>query len=104
MKHYDDFKVSVRYSNDMQDVYKDIEEYNPSKRHTVLIVFDDMIADMVSNKKLNPIVTEAFIRILNISLVFITQTYFKPQKDVRLNSLHYFTIKIPNEESFNKLQ
>ena len=68
----------------MQDVYKDIEEYNLGKKRNVLIVFDDMIADMINNKKLNPVVTELFIRgrRLNISIVFITQSYFKVPKDV----------------------
>ena len=78
----------MEYLNDMQDFYKNIEEYNPNKERKVLIIFDDMIADMINNKKLNPIVTELFIRgrKLNISLVFITQFYFKVPKDVRLNS------------------
>ena len=60
------------YSNNMQDVYKDIEEYNPNKERQVLIAFDDMIADMINNKKLNPVVTELFIitRKLNISNFF----------------------------------
>ena len=63
----------------MHDVYKNIDEYNPYKENKILIVFDDMIADMIHNKKLNPTVTELFIRgrKLNISLVFITQSYFK---------------------------
>ena len=56
------------YSNNMQDVYKNIEEYNPEKKRKLLIVFDDMIADMINNIKLNQIVTELFI---NISIVFI---------------------------------
>ena len=75
----------------MQDVYKNIEDYNPIKKHKLLIVFDDMIADMINNNKLNPIVTELFIRDrkLNISIVFITQSYFKVPKDVRLNSAHF---------------
>ena len=62
----------------MDDIYKNIEEYNPNKNFEILIVFDDMIADMLSNKKLNPVVNELFIigRKLNISLVFITQSYF----------------------------
>ena len=66
----------------MDDIYKNIEEYNPNKKRKILIVFDDMIADMLSNKKLNPIVTELFIRgrKLNISLVFITQSYFTVAK------------------------
>ena len=62
----------------MDGVYKNIEEYNPNKKRKILIVFDDMIADMLSNKKLNPILTELFIRgrKLNISLVFVTESYF----------------------------
>ena len=76
----------------MQDVYKNIEEYNPRKKRKKLIVFNDMIADLISNKKLNSIVTELFIRgrKLSISLVFITQSCFKVPKDVRLNSTHFF--------------
>ena len=67
----------------MQDVYKNIDEYNVDKEHKILIVFDDMIADMINNKKINSIITKLFIRDrkLNISLVFITQLYFKVPKD-----------------------
>ena len=63
----------------MQDVYKNIEDYNLGKKNKVLIIFDDMIADTINNKKFNQIVTELFIRgrKLNISIVFITQSYFK---------------------------
>ena len=88
LKHYDDPKAFTEYSNDMQDAYKNIEEYNLGKRRKVLIVFDDMIADMINNKKLNPIVTELFIRRrkLNISIVFSTQSYFKVPKDVFLHT------------------
>ena len=76
----------------MQDVYKNIEDYNPIKKRKVLIIFDDMIADMINNNKLNPIVTELSTRgrKLNISIVFITQSYFKVLKDARLNSTHFF--------------
>ena len=72
LDHFDDHKAFIEYSNDMQGVY--IEDYNPGKKRKVLIIFDDMIADMINNKKLNPIATELFIRgrKLNISLVFIT--------------------------------
>ena len=82
----------MEYSNDMQDVYKNIEDYNPIKKRKVLIIFDDMIADMINNNKVNPIVTDMFIRgrKLNISIVFITQSYFKVSKDARLNSTHFF--------------
>ena len=65
--------------NNMDNIYKNISEYDPNKKRRILIVFDDMIVDMRSNKKLNKRVTELFIRgrKLNISLVFITQSYFK---------------------------
>ena len=94
----------MEYSNDMQNVYKNIEDYNPEKKRKILIVFDDMIADMINNKRLNPIVTELLIRDrkLNISIVFITQSYFKVPKDVRLNSTHFFIMKIPNKRELQK--
>ena len=78
LKHFNDFKVFIEYLNDMVDIYKNIEEYNPKKNRKILIVLDDMIADILSSKKLNPVVTELFIRgrKLNISLLFITQSYF----------------------------
>ena len=96
--HFNDPKAFIEYSNDMHDVYKNIDEYNPDKENKILIVFDDMIADMINNKKLNSIVTELFIRDrkLNISTVFITQSYFNVPKDVRLNTSHFFVAKIPN--------
>ena len=99
LNHLNDPKAFMEYSNDMQDVYKNIEDYNPIKKRKVLIIFDDMIADMINNNKLNPIVTELFIRgrKLKISIVFITQSYFKVPKDVRLNSTHFFIMKIPNK-------
>ena len=83
----------------MQDVHKNTDDYNPRKKRKVLKVFDEMIADMINNNKLNPIVTELLIRgrKLNISIVFITQSYFKVPKDVRLNSTHFFIMKIPNK-------
>ena len=89
----------MKYSDDMDDIYKNIEEYNPNKKRELLILFDDMITDMLSNKKSNPIVTKLFIRgrKLNIYLVFITQSYFAVPKNIRLNSTHYFVMKIPNK-------
>ena len=77
-------KCFIEYSTDMQDVFRNIEEYNPGKKRKVSIIFDDMIADMISNKKLSPIVTELFIRgrKVNIFLVFVTQSYFKVPKEV----------------------
>ena len=74
LRHLNDSKAFIEYSNDMNDIYENIEEYNPNKNRTILIFFDDMIADMLSNKKPNPIVTGLFIRgrKLNITLVFVT--------------------------------
>ena len=71
----------------------------------MLIVFDDVIDDMLSNKKLHPIVTELFIRgrKLNIALVFITQSYFKVPKYVRLNTTHYFIMKISNKRELQQI-
>ena len=98
INRFKDPKAFIEYSNDMHDVYKNIDDYYPDKENKILIVFDDMIADMIHNKKLNSIVTELFIRgrKLNIYLVFITQSYFKVPKDVRLNTSHFFIAKIPN--------
>ena len=92
-------KAFTDYSQAIDDVYENLEEYNSTKKRRVLIVFDDMIADMESNKRLSPKVTELFLigRKLNISLVFISQSYLKVPKTIRLNSIHYFIIKIPNE-------
>ena len=90
----------------MQDVYKNIGEQNLGKKRKVFIVFDDMIADMIhDNKKLNPVVTELFIRgrKLYISIVFNTQSYFKVPKDVRLNSRHFFIMKIPNKRELQQI-
>ena len=89
----------------MHDVYKKTDSYNHDKENKILIVFDDMIADMVDNKKLNSIVTELFIRgrKLNISLVFITQSDFKVPKDVRLNTTHFFIMKIPNKRELKQV-
>ena len=94
----------MEYSSDMEAVYKNIENYNLGKERKILIVFDDMIAD-INNKKLNPVVTELFIRgrKLNISIVFITQSYFKVPKDVRLNSTHFFITRIPNKRELQQI-
>ena len=104
LKHFNDPKTFIKYSNDMQDVYKNIDEYNIDKERKILIVFDDMIADMINNKKLS-IVTELFIRgrKLNISLVFITQSYFKVPKDVDWTLLIFSLWKFQIKQNFNIL-
>ena len=89
----------------MHDIYTNIDEYNTDKENKILVVFDDIIAVMIRNKKLNSVVTELFIRgrKLNISLVFITQSYFKVPKDVRLNTTHFFIAKIPNKRELQQI-
>ena len=105
LDHFNDPKTFIEYLNDMRDVYKNIEDYNLGREHKILIVFYDMIADMINNKKLNPIGTEWFIRgrQLNISIAFITQSYFKVPKDVRLNSTHFFIMKILNKRELQQI-
>ena len=99
LKHFSDPKAFIEYSNHRKDIYKNIEQYNIGKKRKILIVFVDMIADIISNEKLNSKVTKLFIRgrKLNISLVFLTQSHFKVSKDVRLNSTHFFIMKVPNK-------
>ena len=89
----------------MGDVYKNINCYNPHKENKILIVFDDVIADMINNNKLDSIVTELFIRgrKLIISLVFITRSYFKVLKNVRLNTTHFFIVTIPNKRELQQI-
>ena len=84
----------------MQSVYDSIEEYNPMKKRKELTVFDDMITDIISNKKCHPIATELFIRgrMLNNSKIFISQSYYKTPRNVRLNSTHFFIMKILNRQ------
>ena len=94
-----DSKALIEYSNDMQDVYKNIDECNVDNVRKILKVFDDMIADMINKKNLNSAVTELSIRgrKLNISLAFSTKSYFKVSKDVRLNSTPFLIMKISNK-------
>ena len=105
LKHFNDPKAFIEYSNDVHKIYKNSDNYNLNKENKILIVFDDMIADMINNKKLNSVVTELFIRgrKLNISLIFITQSYFKVPKDVRNSSTHFFIMKIPNKRELQEI-
>ena len=102
--HHNDPRAYIEYSNNMHDVYKNIGEYNPDPENKT-IVFGDMIADMIKNIKSDSIVTELFItgRKLNISIVFITQSYFKVPKDVSLNISHFFIKKVPNERELRQI-
>ena len=105
INHFNDPKAFIEYSNDIRDVYKNINYYNLDQKNKILIAFDDMIADMVHNKELDSIITELFIRgrKLDISLVFVTQSYFKVPKDVRLNTSHFFIAKIPNKRELQQI-
>ena len=78
IKHLNDPTAFTKYSNTMDDVSNNIEDHNSKRKRKVLIVFDDMIADIMTNKKFQAIIKELFIRCrkLNISPVFITQSYF----------------------------
>ena len=89
--HHDDPEAYIEYSNDMHDHYKNTDEYNPDKDNKNLIVFDDMIADIINNTKLNSTVIELFIRgrKLNVSLVFITQSYFKVSTNCDKSFIRY---------------
>ena len=104
-KHFDDPNAFIECSNTMDGVYQNIEDYNPSRKRKILIVFDDMIADIMANKKFQFLIKELFIRCrkVNISLVFMTQSYFFVPKDVRLNSKHYLIMKIDNNRELQNI-
>ena len=106
IKHLNDSKAFIECSNTMNDVYENIDNYNPKRKRKILIVFDDMIADIMTNKRFQSIIKELFIRCrkLNISFVFITQSYFSVPKDVRLNSTLYLIMKINNRKNYKILQ
>ena len=105
IKHLNNPKSFIEYSNTMDNIYKNIDHYNLNRKRKVLIAFDDMIADIMTNKKFQSIIKELFIRCrkINISLVFITQSYFSVPKDVRLNSTHYFIMKINNKRELQNI-
>ena len=98
IKYCTDQNAFIEFFSTMDNVYQNIDDYNPSIKRKILIVFHDMIADIMSNKKFKVIIKELFIRCgkLNISFVFITQSYFSVAKDVRLNWTHYLFMKINN--------
>ena len=100
LDHFKDRTAFIEYSNDMQDVYRNIEDYNSGKKRKILIVFDDTIADMINKKRLNPIGNELFVRGRKLG---ISQSYFKVPKDVRVNATHIFIMKIPNKIELQKI-
>ena len=105
IKNINNPNAFIACSNKMDDVLEDTDNYNPKRNKKVLIVFDDMNADIMTNKKLQAIIKELFIRCrkLNISIVFITQSYFSVPKDVTLNSTHYLIMKINNKRELQNI-
>ena len=105
IKNLDDPKVFIEYSDDMDDVLDDINNYNKNRDKKVLTVFDDMIADIEYNKKFKKIIKELFYRALkiNVSIVFITQSHSTALKDARLNSTHYILMKTGNKKELKSI-
>ena len=95
----------IAYSNSMDDILSNIEDYNKKRRRKILIVFDDMISHVMSDKKAQQIIKDLFIRCrkLNISLCFLTQSYFSVPKDVRLNCTHYILFKLNNRRELQNI-
>ena len=105
IKHLNDSNAFIECSNTMDDIYENIHDYNSRRKRKILIVFDDMIADIMTKRKFQAIVKELFIRCrkLNISLVFFTQSYFSVSKEVKLNSTHYLIMKINNKRELQNI-
>ena len=105
IKNLDDPIAFTEYSNTMDDIYSNIDDYTPKRKRKILIMFDDMIDDIMTNKKFQAIIKELFLRCrkLNISLVFITQSYFSVQKEVRLNSTRYLIMKIHKKRELKNI-
>ena len=105
IKNLDGPKAFIEYSDDMGNLLDDINNHNKNRDKKVLIFFDDMIADIMRSKNFKSIIKELFIRCrkLNISIVFITQSYFRTPKDARLNSTHYILTKIVNKKELKSI-
>ena len=105
LKNLNDSKVFIEYPDDMDDVFENIDNYNKNRYKKVLIIYDDMIADIMRSEKFKAIVKELFIRCrkLNISIVSIMQSYFRTPKDVRLNSTHYILMKIGSKKELKSI-
>ena len=105
VKNLNDPHAFIEYSDDMNDVLDDINDYNKNRDKKVLIVFDDMIADIEYNKNFKRIIKDLFYRArkINVSIVFITKFYFRALKDARLNSTHYILMKIGNKKELKRI-
>ena len=105
IKNLSDPRAFIEYLSDMNDVLDEINNYNKNRDKKVLIILDHMIADVMRSEKSKAIVKELFIRCrkLNISIVFITQSYFRTSKDARLNSTHYILMKIGSKKELKSI-
>ena len=105
IKNLNDPHTFIEYSDDMNDVLEDINDYNENRDKIVLTVFDDVIADIEYNKNFKRIIKELFYRAgkTNVSIVFITQSYFKALKDARLNRTHYILMRIGNKKELKRI-
>ena len=105
IKNLNDAHAFIEYSDDVNDVLDDINNYNKNRDKKVLIVFDNMIADIEYNKNFKQIIKELFYRAhkINVSIVFITQSYFKALKDARLNSTHHIIMRIGNKKELERI-
>ena len=105
INNYNNPSAFIEYLNTMDDAYSNIDACNPKRKRKILIAFDDIIADIMTNRKFQAIIKELFIgcKKLNISLVFITQSFFKTPKDAKLNSTHYLIIKIHNRRELQNI-
>ena len=105
IKNSNDPHTFIEYSDDMNDVLDNINDYNNNRDKKVLIVFDDMIADIEYNKNFKRIIKELFYRArkINVLIVFITQSYFGALKDARLSSTHYIIMKINNKKELKRI-
>ena len=105
IKNCNDPTAFIEYSNTMDDVFSNIDDCNPKRKRNILIVFDDVIADIMTNKTFQAIIKELFIRCrkLSISLVFIRQSYFSVPKEAILNATHYLIMKINNRKDLQQI-
>ena len=105
IRNLNDPSAFIEYSNTIDDVYNNIDDYNPRRKRNFLIVFDDIIAEIMTSKRFQAIINELFFRCrkLNISLVFIIQSYFSVPKEFRLNSTHYRIMKIHNKRELENI-
>ena len=105
IRNLNDPNAFIEYSNTMNDVYSNVDYYNSKRKRKVLIVFDDMVADIMTNKRFHAIIKELFVRCrkLNINLVFTSHSYFSVPEEVRLNSAHYLIMKIYNRKELQQI-